>query len=207
MAYHDKGTIRGRCAGSTMSTAVRFTAQQFDRMVASGIFEEPYESRIELIFGELREMPPPGLLHEDYVDFLMEWSGDMLPRKRAKVRVQQTVGIPELDSIPLPDIAWVARRRYQDRRPQTSDVWLIIEVADSSLEYDLGEKQLLYSQAGIKEYWVVNARMKCVEVFRRPTKKGYRDAQAYSVSDVLSPLTVPQAVPSIRELFAGDDRR
>ncbi len=45
-----------------MSTAVRFTADQFDRMVASGVFEASYEPRIELIFGELREMPPPGLL-------------------------------------------------------------------------------------------------------------------------------------------------
>lgn len=186
-----------------MSTAVRFTAEQFDRMVASGIFEAPYEARIELIFGELRERPPPGLLHEDYVDFLMEWSNDVLPRKRAKVRVQQTIGVPELDSIPVPDIAWVARRRYQDRRPTSSDVWLIIEVADSSLEYDVGEKQLLYAQAGIKDYWVVNVRMKCVEVFRRPSKKGYRDAQAHSTSDLLSPLALPDASLSIKELFAG----
>ncbi len=103
---------------------------------------------------------------------------------------------------PVPDIAWVTRRRYQDRRPQGSDVWLIIEVADSSLEYNLGEKQLLYSQTGIKEYWVVNVRMKSVHVFRRPTKKGYRDAQAFSVTDVISPLAAPDAELSIKELFA-----
>jgi len=186
-----------------MSTAVRFTAEQFDKMVATGVFEEPSKSRIELFFGELRDMPPPGLLHEDYVDFLMEWSGDVLPRKRAKVRVQQTVGIPELDSVPLPDIVWVARRRYQDRRPQGSDIWLIIEVADTSLEYDVGEKQLLYSQADIKDYWVVNVRMKSVEVFRDPSKKGYRDTQAYSVNDTVSPLAVPSASLVIKELFAS----
>jgi Uma2 family endonuclease len=185
-----------------MSTAVRITAKQFDRMVAGGLFEEPYESRIELIFGELREMPPPGLLHEDYVDFLMEWSSDVIPRKRAKVRVQQTIGIPELDSVPLPDIAWVARRRYQDRRPQGSDVWLIIEVADSSLDYDVGEKQLLYSQAGIKEYWVVSVQQKSVHVFRRPSKKGFRDANIFSLKQVISPLSLPDAQLSIKELFA-----
>jgi Uma2 family endonuclease len=185
-----------------MTTAVRFTAQQFDRMIASGIFEQPSDSRIELIFGELRDMPPPGLLHEDYVDFLTEWSMDVLPRKRAKLRVQQTVGIPELESIPMPDIAWVARRRYQDRRPTARDVWLIIEVADSSLEYDMGEKCLLYAQAGVREYWVASVRMKCINVFRDPSKKGYRTTQAYSMNDSLTPLSVASAVLSIKELFA-----
>lgn len=184
-----------------MSTAVRFTASQFDKMIAGGVFEEPYESRIELVFGELRDMPPPGLLHEDLVDFLTEWSADVLAKKRAKLRVQQTIGIPQLDSIPVPEIAWVARRRYQDRRPQGSDVWLIIEVADSSLEFDLHDKCLLYSQAGIKDYWVVSVRMKSVSVFRGPTKKGYKDTDTFSIRDKLSPLSVPDAVLSIKELF------
>jgi Uma2 family endonuclease len=184
-----------------MSTAVRFTANQFDKMIAGGVFEEPCESRIELIFGELREMPPPGLLHEDYVDFLTDWSHDVLPRKKAKVRVQQTIGVPQLDSIPVPDIAWVARRRYQDRRPQSSDVWLIIEVADTSLEYDLGEKCQLYAQAGVREYWVVSVQEKTAYVHRNPTKKGYRSTQTFSTRDKISPLTVPETVLSLKDLF------
>ena len=186
-----------------MSTAVRFTASQFDRMIAGGVFEERNESRVELVFGELREMPPPGLLHEDLVDFLTEWSADVLPRKKAKLRVQQTIGIPELNSIPVPDIAWVSRRRYQDRRPQGSAVWLVIEVADTSLDYDLNDKSLLYAQAGIREYWVVSVRLKSVNVFRDPSKKGYKDALGFSLGDTISPLLVPQAVLSIKELFGG----
>jgi Uma2 family endonuclease len=186
-----------------MTTAVRFTAGQFDKMIAGGVFEQPCESRVELVFGELRDMPPPSLLHEDLVDFLTEWSTEVLPRKRAKLRVQQTIGIAGLDSVPVPDIAWVSRRRYQDRRPQGSDVWLIIEVADSSLDYDLGDKRLLYCQARIKEYWVVSVRMKTVHVFRGPTKKGYRDTDTFSVRDTLSPISVPDAALSIKELFDG----
>lgn len=184
-----------------MSTAVRFTANQFDKMIAGGVFEEPCETRIELILGELREMPPPGPLHEDYVDFLNEWSLDVLPRKQAKVRVQQKVGIPQLDSIPLPDIARVARRRYHDRRPNSSDVWLIIEVADTRLEYDLGEKCQLYAQAGIREYWVVSVRRKEIHVFRSPTKKGYRNSRTFSLRDTVSPLSIPAADLKLRDLF------
>ena len=133
----------------------------------------------------------------------MEWSADVLPRKQAKVRVQQTLGIPQLDSIPLPDIAWVARRRYRDRRPQGGDVWLIIEDADTSLDFDLGEKCLLYSQAGIREYWVVSVRRKNVSVFRSPSKKGYRSRAVFAIRDTISPLSVPDASLSIKELFGG----
>jgi Uma2 family endonuclease len=142
------------------------------------------------------------LLHEDYVDYLTDWSQDVLPRKKARLRVQQTVGMAELESIPLPDIAWVARRRYQDRRPSARDIWLIIEVADSTLDYDTGEKCTLYAQAGVKEYWVISVHMKCVNVFRDSSKKGYRSTQAFSVNDQISPLSVPEAVLSIHELFS-----
>jgi Uma2 family endonuclease len=186
-----------------MTTAVRFTAIQFDKMIASGVFEQPHESRIELMFGELREMPPPGFLHEDIVDFLTEWSAAVLPKKRAKLRVQQTIGIPELASTPVPDIAWVTQQRYQDRRPEAKDVWLVIEVADRSLDYDLEDKSSLYSQAGIKEYWVVNVKMKSVHVFRGPTKKGYRRTDTFSVRDTLSPLCIPDAVLSIKDHFGN----
>jgi Uma2 family endonuclease len=78
---------------------------------------------------------------------------------------------------------------------------LLIEVSDSTLAFDTGEKMQLYAQAGVKEYWVVNVRMKSVEVFRQPSKKGYRSAQAFSVGDVISPLSLPTAKLAIKTLF------
>lgn len=185
-----------------MSTAVRFTAEQFDRMVEAEVFGEADEKRVELIFGEVREMVHPGPVHEDIVDLLNEWSFANVDVKRIRIRIEKTLGIPELDSVPRPDVAWVSQQSYKSGRPRVKDVLLIIEVSDSTLAFDTEEKLQLYAQAGIQGYWVVNVRMKSIEVFRNPTKKGYRNSQAFSLRDVVAPLAVPTAKLEVRTLFA-----
>lgn len=170
-------------------------------MLEGGVFEGSDEPRIELIFGEIREMVHPGPVHEDIVDLLTEWSFANVNVRQVRTRVEKTFGIPELDSVPRPDIAWVRQRSYKAGRPRVKDVLLIIEVSDTTLAFDTGEKLLLYAQAGVKEYWVVNVRMKSIEVFRNPTKKGYRTSQAFSVGDVVSPLALPSAKLAVKSLF------
>jgi Uma2 family endonuclease len=192
----------------TMSTAVRFTAEQFDRILEGGVFNAEAEEKIELIFGEIREMVHPGPVHEDIVDLLDQWSQATVDPEQIRVRVEKTLGIPELDSVPRPDIAWVRQRSYKSGRPRVKDVLLIIEVSDSTLAFDTNEKLTLYAHAGVKEYWVVNVRMKSIEVFRRPSKTGYRSTQAYSVQDVVSPQLRRRKLP-VKRLFelAGEANR
>src|SRR5579862_5456512 len=106
-------------------------------MIANGDFEaEPVRPRLELIEGEILTMSPIGPSHEDLVDVLNEWSITNLPRKSVRVRIQNSVGIPALDSAPQPDVAWVKRGDYSGGRPQPGAVLCIIEVADSSLDYE-----------------------------------------------------------------------
>src|SRR5262249_42060486 len=114
----------------------------------------------------------------------------------------QTLGIAELDSVTLPDLAWVKRRRYHHRRPTVVDLSLLIEVADSSLRYDLGEKCELYAKVGVSDYWVVNVPKNSVVVHRRPGKKGYRDVSEHFPEETIHPLAHPQAGLAIAELFA-----
>ena len=185
-----------------MSTAIRFTTEQFDRILEGGIIDADAENKIELIFGEIREMVHPGPAHEDIIDLLEEWSHLQVDRREIRVRIEKTLGIPELDSVPRPDVAWVKQQSYRTRRPAVKDVLLVIEVADTTLAFDTEQKLLLYAQAGLREYWVVNVRMKSIEVFRNPTKKGYRSSQAYSIRDVISPLALPTAKLEVRTLFA-----
>lgn len=184
-----------------MSTAVRFTADQFDQILERGILAADDENKVELIFGEIREMVHPGPAHEDIVDLLEEWSHEHVDRRQIRVRIEKTLGIPELDSVPRPDVAWVKQQSYRARRPRVKDVLLVIEVADTTLAYDTDEKLQLYAQAGVREYWVVNVRMKSIEVFRQPAKKGYRSSQAHSIRDVVSPLCLPSAQLLVRSLF------
>ncbi len=173
-----------------MSTIAKFTLAEYDRIAESGAIDQ---RRLEFIRGEIREMTPIGPMHEDVLDRLNLWSIESVSPKEARVRVQQSIGLPEFDCAPEPDIAWVSPRSYAMGRPQAADVLLIIEVADSSLSYDRGDKAALYAQAGIPDYWVVNLRDRTIEVHRDPQPNGYRTVTVARDQDEVCPLAFPQA--------------
>ena len=177
-----------------MSTIAHLTLAEYDRMIACGVFDHGRRRRIEFIRGEIREMTPIGSLHEVVVDRLAEWSIKSLPEGKAWVRVQNSIGLPELESAPEPDVAWVARRDYSRARPVAADVLLVIEVAESSLAYDGGEKADLYAAAGIADYWVVNLVERTIEVRRKPADSGFRSLQTHAGDDELRPLALPEIV-------------
>jgi Uma2 family endonuclease len=185
-----------------MSTAMRFTVAQYDRMIEQGIFNDRPEQRLELIHGEIREMTPPNPPHDDTIDLLMYWSIDNTPRNRVRVRIQNPLGIPVLDSVSLPDVAWMRAKSYRQRRPQPSDVLLLIEVAESSLAYDRGEKADLYAAAGIKDYWIVNLCDLCIEVRRTPRGGKYRETKTYEIGQSVSPLAFPSVTLDVGYVFA-----
>jgi len=97
----------------------------------------------------------------------------------------------------------LARRDYSKSRPTVGDVLLVIEVADSSLAYDCGEKAELYAAAGIADYWVVNLPGRCVEVRRDPQGGRYRSQRAFAGGEELRPLAVPEAVLRAGTLWAS----
>jgi Uma2 family endonuclease len=179
---------------ATVSTIARLTLAQYDRMIESGVFERGQRKRLEFIGGEIREMKPIGSLHADVVDRLVEWSFDSLPKHAVRIRVQNSIGLPELESAPEPDLAWVARRDYSLARPTGKDVLLVIEVAESSLAYDCGEKADLYAAAGIADYWMVNLPDRSVEVRRDPGRGRYRSLKTYAGDDEIHSLAFPQVV-------------
>jgi Uma2 family endonuclease len=186
-----------------MSTIAHLTLAQYDRTIEAGVFDRRERLRLEFIRGEIREMNPIGSLHEVVVDRLTEWSVRRLPKGKAWVRVQNSIGLPDLGSAPEPDIAWVARRDYTGGRPTAEDVFLLIEVADASLAYDTGEKAELYAAAGIADYWVVNVAERSIEVRRDPANGRYRSLQTFSGSDEVRPLCLPEVALRPAALWEG----
>jgi Uma2 family endonuclease len=178
---------------NSMSTTIHFTVEQYDRMIQAGVFPENGE-RFELIRGEIRKMVPPSPEHDDLIDVVAQWSFDSVNRAEVRVRVQTSLGLPSLDSVPLPDLSWVRQRSYRHRRPIPEDVLLVIDVSASTLAYDRGEKAELYSQAGVADYWIVNERDHTVEVHRDPGPDRYRTLRTYSGDEEVRPLAVPKAV-------------
>jgi Uma2 family endonuclease len=184
-----------------MSTGLRLTFDEYERMVASGAFHSLRDRRIELVHGELREMSPPGPDHSEAVSRLTDWSTESVVKRIAKIRIQDTVGIPEQDSAPQPDIAWVKIRSYRDRHPLPGEVLLLIEVADSSVESDCGEKTELYAAAGIHDYWVVSLPERLVHVFRQPVGGIYAEHRTVGMGAELRPLACPDHALHIAELL------
>lgn len=184
-----------------MSTTVRLSLAQYDRMIAQGLFEPKEEHYVELIHGEIRPMNPIGAPHEVAVDILNFWSVRNLPDDKVWVRVQNSVGIPALDSAPQPDIAWVAKKDYTAGRPTGGDVLLIIEVAESSLAYDRGEKAELYARAGIQDYWIVNLVNHCIEVHRNPAADRYQSIAKLQASQEMRPLAFPDLALPVSLIF------
>jgi len=184
-----------------MSTIARFTLEQYERMVASGALDQ---RRLELIRGEIREMSPIGPEHEDVVDQLTDWSTQEPVKKKVRLRVQNSIGLPGLETAPQPDIVWVARGRCRRAGPTPRDVLLVIEVADTSLDDDRGEKLRLYALAGIAEYWIANLIDRCVEVYRDPEGEGYRSMKVYRGHEELRPLAMPEVALLPSTLFEND---
>jgi Uma2 family endonuclease len=170
-------------------------------MIEHGVFDRQPRQRLEFIRGEIREMTPIGPQHEEVVDRLTSWSARVLPEAGIRLRVQNSIGIPELESAPEPDVAWVTQRDYSHQRPSPRDVLLIVEVAASSLAYDTGEKAGLYAAAEIGDYWVIDLENRWVEVRRDPAAGRYRSMRAYSGDDEVRPLAWPEAVLRPAMLF------
>ena len=142
----------------------------FHRMSETGILGP--QDRVELIDGEIIDMSPIGVLHAAIVARLASHFSQRLG-PMGVVWCQNPV---QLDNIsePEPDIAILRPRAdfYMTAHPGAADVLLVIEVADTSLAYDLGTKVPLYARHGIPEVWVIDAATRQIRVFRRPVGSG-----------------------------------
>jgi Uma2 family endonuclease len=179
----------------------RISVDEYDRIIRSGVFNGLNRRRIELIYGELRDMTPIGPPHAFVVDMLARWSMKNVPEDRALVRIQNSIELLDLISVPEPDVAWVVNDRYDERHPGPDEVLLIIEVADTSLAIDLQEKARLYATAKIADYWVVDLLNHCVEVLRDPHRGRYRKRSRFHSEDTIRPLAFPRLKFPVSLLF------
>jgi Uma2 family endonuclease len=106
-------------------------------------------------------------------------------------------------SEPEPDIAIVLRRDddYQHEHPTPNEVVLLVEVAHSSLNFDLRRKMRLYASSGISEYWVVDVEHKSIHVHRLPTGNRYTDTATLTAGESLSPLAAASCQLTVEWLF------
>ncbi len=183
-----------------MSTIAHISLAQYELMAEHGIFSGRHYQRVELVRGEIRQMNPIGIDHAMAVNYLAEWSFRILPERQFWVGVQNPIHIPKLDSAPQPDLTWLERKEYANH-PLPTEVLLLIEVADTTLDDDRGEKAELYAEAGIADYWVVDCRGASIAVMRQPVDRQYREVHLYRGDDAVRPLCFPSVALRPAELF------
>lgn len=122
---------------------------EYERLVDEGLLQD---ERIELLNGRLVRMSPQKDPHASAVE---ELNSILVPQLqgRARVRVQSPLALDDF-SEPEPDVAIIALGRSRGQHPMSA--LALIEVSDSSVRKDLGEKAEAYARAGIPEYWVVD---------------------------------------------------
>ncbi len=184
---------------AALLTRRRFTVEEYHQMAQAGIFSE--DDRVELIKGEVVEMTPIGSSHAACVKRLNQLFSQRVG-DRALISIQDPIRI-DPHSEPQPDVALLQLRQdyYASTHPNPKDILLVIEVADTSANYDRDVKIPIYAQAGIVEVWLIDLAKTCVEVYREPTSQGYERVQIVRRGERLTPQAFPQLEVTADEIL------
>lgn len=179
----------------------RITVDEYERMIAANVW--PEDERLELIEGEIIAMSPLNAPHAYTVRTLLQMLVEAL-RGRALVDAQNPIRLED-GTRPEPDVMLLRppATQYQRRLPTPLDVLLIIEVSDTTLDYDRTIKVPLYARAGIPETWVVDLNGERVIVFRALAAGEYTQMETVRRDATLAPTAFPDLALPINDLL-GD---
>lgn len=177
----------------------RLTRRDYHRMAEAGILGEV--DRVELLDGQLIKLPAISPRHALAVDALNELLV-FAAAGQAVVRVQNPVVLDDI-SEPQPDFALLRRPwdGYPHDHPPPADIYLLIEVADSSINFDRGPKLELYARSGIREFWLVDLTTNRVLVHRQPHEGGYKSITPLDMSGMLQVEALPSVKIPVEKIF------
>jgi Uma2 family endonuclease len=176
-----------------------FTVEEYDRMIEAGILSG--DEHVELLAGRIIRMSPKGIGHAAANDragkCFVKYLGD-----RATVRNQNPIHLDD-SSEPEPDLVLAVpqEKEYFDHHPTPEEIFLVMEIADTSLNVDRNIKSRLYAAAGIIQYCVLNLRTKELEDYREPGADGYRSKQTRSAGQTFSLIAFPDVLIGVGELL------
>jgi Uma2 family endonuclease len=180
-------------------TTAKWTLDDYHRMIQVGLLDGRH---VELLNGEIVEMPPEGPEHaylgDEVGKYLNRLIGD-----RARVREGRPVTLPNRCE-PEPDLAIVKLLGsvYRQRHPYAEDIFWVLEFSNTSLAQDVEVKRKIYASAEIRDYWVVNLKERHLKVFREPKDGDYASDSILTAGEI-RPLAFPDIAVSVRRLLAG----
>jgi Uma2 family endonuclease len=167
---------------------LRWTCAEFHRFGDMGVFEGRRAMLIDGVILEEGPMNPPHAITLELVEEALRTAFGIGWR----IRIQSPLVLGQ-DLDPEPDFAVIAgKARGSTGHPTTAD--LVVEAADSSLDFDTNQKRLVYATAGIREYWVVDINGRRLLVYRDPQAGDYATQQALGPADTVTPLAATATV-------------
>ena len=174
--------------------ALPLSVAAWHEMIAKGLAPR----RAELIRGVIIEKMSKSMLHVQLASALFELLQTALGMT---FWVRKEDALTLRDSEPEPDISIVSGRRLDYRTSHPTTAKLVVEVSVSTLADDR-EMAEIYAEAGVEEYWIINAADRCIEIRRRPSVAGYEITEMVA-SGLVTCTSLPGVSVNIEELFAN----
>ena len=174
-----------------------WSVESYHQLAGAGLLNET--DRIELIEGELLDMAPIGSKHSNWVDRLAE-EFVLQAKRRYRVSIQNPVILGDRNE-PQPDVMLLKPGNYMNALPTAKDVLLIVEVSDTTLDYDRDVKLGLYARHNIPEVWLLDVSRNELLVHREPVEGLYRLMRRLSANDAACPEAVPEITLRLSELL------
>lgn len=168
-------------------------------MAETGVLKP--DARVELLDGKIIDMSPIGPFHGGLVKRLSRFF-NIKAKGRWVISTQDPLHLDD-HSEPEPDVMLLkpSPDDYTNRHPRPDDVFLLIEVSDSTIDFDREEKLPAYGRAGISEVWLVNLNDETIEIYREPHFTGYGHKTVLRAGDHAAPLAFSDAVIDVAELL------
>ena len=173
-----------------------WTVAEIERLAAAGFFNE-YD-QFELLGGEIVPMMSPAGRRHETIRIKLAHRMARLAREDVMVAQEPQFNLSP-DTFVKPDIL-VHPDAIKTYDLQGADALLVVEVAETSLSYDLKTKLSLYASHGVREYWVINAVTRMTTVHRQPSGKVYAVTEEFAPEARLVPLLAPELAVSLNAL-------
>lgn len=181
--------LTGNFNGQTLKLR-QITVEEYDQMIENGVFDE--NDQFELLNGAIVEKIPKGKKHSAATDRIAKFF-DRQFNEYFFVRNQNPIWLNKF-SEPEPDIvlAVLKEDEYENSHPTPDEIYLILEVSDSTLSYDRNAKGEAYARAGIRQYLVLNVQEKTLEDYRQPSVDGFQSKQTYRAGQTFDLVAFPE---------------
>jgi Uma2 family endonuclease len=178
----------------------RFTVDDFHKMAEAGILGE--DDRVELLEGEIVDMPSIGPAHAGSLKRATRRFYEKLGGRRYVVSVQDPLILDPWNE-PQPDLLVLRWRddEYAESHPTVGDVLLLVEIMQSSRDYDRRIKLPIYARFAVPEVWLVDLPAERVEIHRDPSPEGYSSVRAAGRGEMLRALLVPELALDAADLL------